>query len=130
MKFGGPSTGQTVPTGNTSPTGNRSPKLLRLLLLPPFSKRFLHPDFHRMTPTPTYLSPLEGFRFCERGSVPLTNYRISVLWPSAPKDYKPYENPTVFPELLHFSSDSYIGETFWHTVFQKKWSGLLVNVLL
>ncbi|GBM41394.1 hypothetical protein AVEN_62687-1 [Araneus ventricosus] len=33
------------------------------------------------------------------------------------KNNKPYENPAIFPALLHFPSDSYVDETFWHTVF-------------
>ncbi|GBM49086.1 hypothetical protein AVEN_266442-1 [Araneus ventricosus] len=46
------------------------------------------PDFPRMTPTHTTPPPFCGFRFYERGSVPLADYRISVLWPSAPKNYQ------------------------------------------
>ncbi|GBN18733.1 hypothetical protein AVEN_205113-1 [Araneus ventricosus] len=45
------------------------------------------PNFPRMTPTHT--SSFYGFRFCERGSGPLTDYHISVLWPGGPNG-----NPT------------------------------------
>ncbi|GBN15309.1 hypothetical protein AVEN_6596-1 [Araneus ventricosus] len=42
------------------------------------------PDFLRLNPTHT--PPFCGFRFCERGSVFLTNYCISVLWLSGPNE--------------------------------------------
>ncbi|GBO27954.1 hypothetical protein AVEN_182423-1 [Araneus ventricosus] len=54
--------------------------------------------------------PFCGFRFCERGSLPLSlapHDRISVLWPSEPN-----ENPNISTTPRHFSSDFDIVDGF------------------
>ncbi|GBN20114.1 hypothetical protein AVEN_258267-1 [Araneus ventricosus] len=67
---------------------------------PRFQNGSSRPDFPRMTPIHT--SSFYGSRFCERGSGPLTDYHILVLWPGGPNG-----NPT-WMEFQLFS---------WYTQF-------------
>ncbi|GBM80920.1 hypothetical protein AVEN_243214-1 [Araneus ventricosus] len=55
---------------------------------PPLFKNWSpRPDFPRMTTIHSFL-PFCGFRFCKRGLIPQTDYRISVLCSNARKKYQ------------------------------------------
>ncbi|GBN06111.1 hypothetical protein AVEN_99796-1 [Araneus ventricosus] len=63
----------------------------------------------------SFSPPFCGFRFSERGSVPLT-YRISYLWPSVPN-----ENPNISTTPRQFCSDFSIDDGIWNN--GSKWCG-------
>ncbi|GBM35572.1 hypothetical protein AVEN_121029-1 [Araneus ventricosus] len=67
------------------------------------------------------LPPVCGLRFCERGSLPLTQDDISDLWLSAPNGKRDRLK-------IQFSSDCGIDDGFWNNGLQMVWSGALVNV--
>ncbi|GBN10596.1 hypothetical protein AVEN_35357-1 [Araneus ventricosus] len=101
----------------------RSPRLL-CRRLRRFQKGSPHPDFPRLTSTHTPHLPFCGFRFCERGSVRLTDYRISVLWSSGPNESPNRMEFQLFLCLHHFSSVSHIDERIWYLAFQISGSDL------
>ncbi|GBN31177.1 hypothetical protein AVEN_264002-1 [Araneus ventricosus] len=123
IKFGGSFTGRTAPTVTTSipiPMATAPP--------PPLSKRVLsRHDFPRLTSTHTPPPPFCGFCFCDRSSIRLTDYHISVIWLSGPN-----ENPNrmEIPTYSNFHQFLTVTKGFGILCSKQKWSGLLVNVPL
>ncbi|GBM38596.1 hypothetical protein AVEN_71494-1 [Araneus ventricosus] len=83
IKFRGSFTGRTVPTGATC-----NPISQATAPPPPlaFKTGPFRPDLSRLTPTHPPPPSFCGFRFCERSSVRLTDYHVSVPWPSGPNE--------------------------------------------
>ncbi|GBM07136.1 hypothetical protein AVEN_177095-1 [Araneus ventricosus] len=67
---------------------------------PRFQNGCPRPDFSTLTPN--YPLPILWFHFCVRGSVPLTDYRISALWPSGQNGHTNRMEFQLFPRSTTF----------------------------